>query len=266
MSACGVGSARVCASARVVVSRGSSRRARQSAAASHARRLVQLSRITLHFAAHLPPFRLCRLSRSRAWRSRRPRASQFRSSAVSPRAPTYARVVHSTAAVAAVLLKRLCWCVPWLRLATGRRVLWQWNRESRSIVRMCSDGWVDRGQCARGPPTRLYFWLSAKAGRQNWAQTVSRWVSWLMTDGWCSVAGESRAGRASLNIYSVQFGKLVVRGLDCSRAREMTGRSADLLSTFSTPRINWAYCGQLWKHFIRRDSVTMCTAFRVIWA
>lgn len=154
------GRARVCAGARVVVSAARRGAPRQSAAASHARRLVHLSPLCAALrAAHLPPLRL-RLSRSRAWRSRRPRASQFRSSAVSPRS-----VVHSTAAGAALLLirVRLCWCVRWLRLAAGRRVLWQWNRESRCIVRMCSDGWVDRAQCVHGPAVDC---ISGRVGKR----------------------------------------------------------------------------------------------------
>lgn len=100
-------SAQVCASARVVVWRGSSRRAPSvGGGESRASSRTALSAvIAALLAAHLLLFRL-RLSRSRAWRSRRPRAPVFRSSAVSPRAVRL-MIASSTLTIPAILPNRV---------------------------------------------------------------------------------------------------------------------------------------------------------------
>lgn len=86
--------------------------------------------------AHLPSLRLRRLSRSRAWRSLRPRGAVSVLGDFSSRRNTDTRQSAPACSVAAVAK---CWCMLWLR-RTWRRPLWQWNRDP--LVRMCSDGYM----------------------------------------------------------------------------------------------------------------------------
>lgn len=156
--------------ASLVAARPVSRRRRVTRVVSYS----SLRTIAALLVAHLLTFRLCRLSRSRAWRSFWPRNLVSVLDDFTSRHNNRVRCSYHRDTVKACCAGAYCDSGG----PDGRRSPCQWSRDFFPIGADVQ-WWMNKTKAQVPARTALstFFWWSATADRQNWAQTVSRWVS-----------------------------------------------------------------------------------------